>query len=253
MCALGCTGFIWALAYLASSPTTSRSLSLNALQRASLISPQMTLLIFPALVFGYVVPAVSMALPPPQIVTNSFQQLAVVTWNLYPLLVLVILKSLGALAPIFSGQRNEHLRVVRLVSCASLAMSSAVHVGVSAVSISTILFPALFDAKYAPELSPASLFLPPISIAQGSTVGDGVRSFFLWDQAFGYPIVILVMMLQLRTAVITRGLPTSWTKSVGFAVLTSCVAGPGSACLALSWLRDEILFSFEGEAGGKPK
>lgn len=261
MCSIGCTGFVWALAYTASSPTTSRSLSSNALQSASLVPPSMTLLILPALVLGYVVPAVCMALPSPGIVTNNFQQLAVVTWNLFPLLVLVILKFLGAFVPMFSSRRNdrparspqEHLRAVRLVSCASLAISSAVHIGVSAVSISTILFPALFNAKYARELSPASLVLPPISITQGSTVGDGIRSFFLWDQVFGYPVVILVMMLQLRTAVIARGFPTSWLKSLGLVVLTTCVAGPGSACLALSWLRDEILFDFDVEASGSHK
>ena len=84
-------------------------------------------------------------------------------------------------------------------------------------------------------------------------MGDGVRSFLLWVQAFGFPTVILVMILQLRTAVIARGLPTSWMKSVGLAGSTSCVAGSGSACLALSWLRDEILFDFGREASGKHK
>lgn len=258
MCGIGCNGFVWALAYTASSPTTSRSISSNALRSASLVSPPMTLLLLPALALGYVVPAVCMALPSPGIVTNNFQQLAVVTWNLYPLLVLVILNVLGALASPFSGWQidrpaQEHLQVVRLVNCASLAMSSAVHIGVSAVSISTILFPVLFNAKYVQELSPASLLLPPISITQGSTVGDGFRGFCLWDQVFGYPVVILVMMLQLRTAMIARGLPTSWLKSVGLVILISCVAGPGSACLALSWLRDEILFDFNAEASAKQK
>lgn len=255
---MGCTGFLWALAYTASSPTMSKSLSSNALQSASLVSPPMTLLILPALVLGYVIPAICMALPSPGIVTTDSQQLAIVTWNLFPLLVLVILKCFGACSPMLSSTRidrparspQEHLQVVRLVSCASLAMSSAVHIGVSAVSISTVLFPALFNAKYAQELSPASLFLPPTSITQASTVGDGVRSFLLWDQVFGYPVIILIGMLQLRTAVISRGLLTSWMKSLGLVVLTSCVAGPGSACLALSWLRDEILFDSDVEVRG---
>ncbi|KAL9124508.1 MAG: hypothetical protein Q9217_006162 [Psora testacea] len=247
MCALGCTGFVWALAYTSSSPTTSRSLSSNALQSASLLPPQMTLLIFPALIFGYVVPTILMALPSPGIVTNNFQQLAVVVWNLYPMLVLVILKVFTSM---LSGLRNdqsassprEHLRSVRLISCLSLIMSSAVHIGVSAVSTSTALFPTIFTAKYAQELSPGRLILPPLSIFQGGSVGDGVRSFFWWDQVAAYPIVILVMMLELHTAVVARGLPTNRVKSAGMAVMISCIAGPGSACLALSWLRDEILF-----------
>lgn len=221
----------------------------------------MTLLILPALVFGYVIPAVCMALPSPEIVTENFQQLAVVTWNLFPLLVLVIFKFFRTCVPIFSSWRNdqpatsrhEHLRAMRLVSGVSLALSSAVHIGISALSISTVLFPTLFNAKYAHELNPASLILPPISIIQGSTVGDGVRSFLLWDQLFAYPVVMLVGMLQLRTAAIARGHPTSWMKSLGLVFLISCVAGPGSAYLALGWLRDEILFDIDVGADEKHK
>jgi len=221
----------------------------------------MALLIIPALGFGYVLPAVLMALPSPKIVTNNFQQLALVSWNLFPLLVSGLLNFLGATIPVFSRRRNdlpasspqEHLRVVRLVSFASLIVGAAVHVGVITVSISTVLFPALFDAKFLEELSPASMFLPPVTVQRGETVGDGVRSFFLWDQAFGYPVMISVMMVQLRTAVFSRGLSASWATLLGLAVLVTCIAGPGSACLALSWLRDEILFGCDGVASGEHK
>ena len=79
-------------------------------------------------------------------------------------------------------------------------------------------------------------------MSKGETVRDGVRSFFLWDQVFGYSAFMLVMAMQLRTAVVARGLPTNWGKVVGLAVLILVIAGPGSACLALSWLRDEMLF-----------
>lgn len=77
---------------------------------------------------------------------------------------------------------------------------------------------------------------------RGKTVGNGVRSFFLWDQVFEFPIVILVMMLELRIAAVSRGSLFSLPKLLGLSVLITLVAGPGSASLALSWLRDEILF-----------
>jgi hypothetical protein len=106
-CGLGCIAFVWALAYTASSPTTSGSLSSKSLQSVSLVSPQMALLIIPALGFGYVLPAVLMALPSPKIVTNNFQQLALVSWNLFPLLVFGLLNFLGATIPVFSRRRND--------------------------------------------------------------------------------------------------------------------------------------------------
>ncbi|KAM0800658.1 hypothetical protein BDR22DRAFT_908273, partial [Usnea florida] len=259
--ALGCTGFVWALAYTTSSPTTLDARSLSALRSASLVSPLMTLFVLPALCFGYVLPAVLMALPSRKIVTNNFQQMALVSWNLFPLLVFGILKFLGILVPVFSRWRSdrpasspqEHIRLVRLVSFASLVVSTAIHIAVITVSISSVLFPTLFDAEHLGDLSPASIFLRPVSIRRGDTVGDGVRSFFLWDQASGYPIMMIVMILQLRTAATSRGTSTSWVKLFGFAVLISCIAGPGSACLAISWLKDETLFCYDEVTSRKHK
>ncbi len=258
-CAIGCTSFIWALAYTASSPTTSTSISSEALQTASLASPQMILSILPALGFGYALPAVLMALPSAKLVTNGFQQLALVFWNLFPLLVLGFLRTFGMIIPLLTGQPknrpksspDDHLRCVRFVSLISLGLSAALHVAIVTGSISTLLFPALFNPKYVMELGPTSVFLPPISIDQGDSVGAGLRSFFLWDQAAGYLVMIMVMVMQLRTAGVSRGVSTSWAKMIGLAMLISLVAGPGSACLALSWRRDEILFRVEREDGRK--
>ncbi|KAL8835384.1 MAG: hypothetical protein Q9176_006955 [Flavoplaca citrina] len=259
--AIGSTGFLWALAYTASSPTTSTSISFEALQTASLASPQMILSILPALALGYILPAILMALPSPKLVSNDFQQLAVVFWNVFPLLVFGFLRIFGTIIPILTGQPknrsatspDNHLRCVRFVSLTSLMLSADLHVAIVAGSISTLLFPALFNPKYVTELGPASVFLPPISIDRGDSVGAGFRSFFLWDQAAGYPVMIMVMIMQLRTAYMSRGVSTSWAKMIGSAVLISLVAGPGSACLALSWWRDEILFGVEGEDGRKDK
>lgn len=200
-----------------------------------------------------------MALPSPKLVTNDFQQLAVVFWNVFPLLVFGILRILGTIVPMLNGQLKNrsanspdiHLRCVRLVSLTSLLLSAALHVAISAGSISTLLFPTLFNAKYVTELGPASVFLPPVLIDRGNSVGAGFRSFFLWDQAAGYPVMIMVMAMQLRTANVTRGVSTSWAKLIGSAMLISLLAGPGSACLALSWWRDEILFGVEREDGRK--
>ncbi|KAL8886472.1 MAG: hypothetical protein Q9215_005829 [Flavoplaca cf. flavocitrina] len=138
-------------------------------------------------------------------------------------------------------------------SIGNLSRQSSSMRPILAGSISTLLFPALFNPKYVTELGPASVFLPPISIDRGDSVGAGFRSFFLWDQAAGYPVMIMVMIMQLRTAYMSRGVSTSWAKMIGSAVLISLVAGPGSACLALSWWRDEILFGVEGEDGRKDK
>ena len=150
-------------------------------------------LILPAFALGYVLPAVLMALASPGIVSNEFQQLPLVSWNLFPLLVLGLIKLFAAVIPVLSRQPikmsasspQEHVRAVRFISAASLFVSAAVHIGVLAVSFSTRWFPALFEEKHGKDLSLASLSLLPMSISPGETVRHGVRSFFLWDQVAG--------------------------------------------------------------------
>lgn len=257
MFAVAGSGWIWALMYIASSPTASTTISRSALQAASQIPSKLTMLITPAVILGYIFPAVLMGLPSPTITTNNFKQLAVVAWNVYPLIILIILWISASMTGALSHQSadrskvspREHLRAVRWSNSIALGISSVTHISICAVSFSTILFPDLFNTKYTQALRPASIFLPPISINRGNTVGDGVRSFLMWDQICGCSVVILVMLVQLRTATIATGKKSSWIKSIGAATLISCVAGPGSASLAISWWRDEMVFG-DGVADG---
>lgn len=107
MCAIACTGFLWALDYTSSSLTISRSLSVHELRKASVLSPRMTLLIFPGVVLDRMEPVTALALPSPSIVTNNLQQRTVVAWNLYPLIIFQILKTLGSLMQIITSGRND--------------------------------------------------------------------------------------------------------------------------------------------------
>ncbi|KAK2624707.1 hypothetical protein QTJ16_005900 [Diplocarpon rosae] len=248
--ALAGTGWIWALWYCTWAPTLTGSLSREALQAASIISPRMTTLILPSVFLGYVVPAVLMALPSPAVTTNSFQQLALVVWNMYPLLVAMIFAGLGVLARRIPGPpidrraapRPKHLQSVRWLNLISISLGTTLHISISAVSITAMLFPETFQAAYAQAFNPAPLVIPPMSLTRGSTVGSGVRSFIMWDQICGYPVVLLVMLLQLHAAMIAAGTTPRWTRSIAAILLCSLFAGPGSTYLAMSWLRDEIIF-----------
>ncbi len=202
-----------------------------------------------------------MALPSPQIVSNAFQQRVLVLWNLFPLSLFLLLKILGTItsslyplgSPRGAVSPQEHLRSIRIVNSIAMVMSAVVHVGIVTLSISTVIFPVMFNEAYIADFSPRALFAPPVAIGGGETVGDGVRGFFLWDQIAGYPVMMLVMMMQLRAAADSLGVGISWMKMVGMAMGVSCVAGPGSACLALSWLRDEMLFGSGEEGRGEEK
>ncbi|KAJ5736897.1 uncharacterized protein N7483_002022 [Penicillium malachiteum] len=253
--AIGCSGAGWAILYTAASPTTLSSIAPDSLRRASLLSSTSTaVLLLPAIFIGYVLPMVLMGLPSPYFVSNNFQQWTIVIWNAFPIIMYTIiatgerilsLRSSSSSPKIsMSSSQAAHLRVVRLMSIVSVAVGLALHVAVTTISASAALFPALFDSKYVKELTPLSLMTPPLSLAGGDTVGDGIHGFMLWDQIIGFSLVQLVFLSQLRNALrFSNFQHRGWIGLGTVAFLLSFVVGPGTTVIVTSWLRDEILFN----------
>ncbi|KAI1136391.1 hypothetical protein F5Y05DRAFT_107433 [Hypoxylon sp. FL0543] len=243
MGAIGFTGWIWALWFIGSSPLLSSTASPEARRRSAFVNPRLVRAVLPALLVGYAVPAIAMGIPSPRIVSNNFQQWAVVTWNVFPLTVMILFKAFaGTGSP--SDHRQGHdngLRSVRTTYAVALALSFAMHVAIVSLSIITVLFPAIFEPSYRQYLSPSSLFIPPLSVESAKTVGDGIRSFFLWDQVGGYGVVLLVGLLQLRNAAHVTGKQFNWFNAVVFTALASLVLGPGSTSVLINWWHDELL------------
>jgi hypothetical protein len=252
-----------ALWYIASSPLVLKGVQLANIQIASLASPLAILLVIPSLMVGYAGTAVAMGLASPGLISTNSKQLAIVAWNLFPILVSTIhwiLSRLGdsvfgyySTAPDSKGAARSHIRAVRVTNCIALFTSCAFHIAVTSLSITALLFPNLFASEYLSELRPATLFVPPLSFTRGTTVGHGVRSFLLWDQVIGYSVMTLVAVLQLRTVMVAKGMRFSWIKIVIGAVAGALFLGPGSVCLLINWRRDEILFDSNGNLSGKGK
>ncbi|KAK2039671.1 hypothetical protein LZ31DRAFT_558551 [Colletotrichum somersetense] len=258
--AIGCTGWLWALSFLSTSATVvvggggdggSPDRGKAGLLRASSVHDGLSLyLLPPAFLLGYVVPAAAMALPSPEMVSEAFQQYAIAAWNMFPLLVLAAYHAMGAAAKtaasrgFWGGARPaSHLRSIRVVNLLTLIATCACHWSVVGVSLASVLFPSIFAPGYAQELSPGSLALLPITVTQGKTFGDGVRSFMLWDQVFGYSLVGLIILAQVHHAAGACGQATRPSKLALVTLALSIVAGPGSAILIMSWWRDEMVFA----------
>lgn len=251
MTGIGSSGPLWALMYLSFSPTIAQS-SLRNLQQASYVTTNMPLVIILEIVLGYLLPAVAMILPSPTRLSYDSKQTALILWNIFPLLIFTIQTTLAKVVPNLMRARvlktgeeiksRQHLAATRWMYAIALTCSFASHVAILTISFSTVWLPMLWREIYIANLSPARLFMPPVNFSVGQTVGDGVRSFMLWDQVFGYATVGLVMLLQLQNALRSTGRSFYWLGSVLAALLGSIVLGPGSSCLILSWIRDEILF-----------
>jgi hypothetical protein len=249
--AIGATGWIWAISFLSSAATLTAGPAAGekrskkaALRHASaVVDPRVTLVVPFALLIGYVASAVLMALPSPDVVSNSFQQYAIAAWNMFPLLVLAAQSLLTPVARCLPRSTSSHLAAIRIVNSLTLVMTCASHWVFFGLAITSKLFPHVFAPRYVDVFSPKSLFAPPLEIVQSKTFGDGVRSFMLWDQVFGYALVGLVMLLQLQKADVAVGREYKWTRALTATLTLAVVLGPGSAILVVSWIRDELLFS----------
>ncbi|RAK77220.1 uncharacterized protein BO72DRAFT_403972 [Aspergillus fijiensis CBS 313.89] len=266
-CTIGSTGFLWALNYIATSPTVrpSKQINLNTLQHTSTISsfaPLVKHLLFPAIVLSYLVPAALMTLPVARTISNSsnFHQLAIVAWNIYPLLIIASLYTLRPFlkliapadttqtTPATSKKNEAHIHSIRAATIPALLFSTLMHISIVAVSIATALFPTVFQPAYRRELHPTAIFIPPLAIGpQAKSPGDGVRGFLLWDQVAGYSTVMIVVMLELRSAWAAKGWEFRWQRMIPVALGGSLLFGPGSVCLLGSWMRDEVLFGGWGQ------
>ncbi|KAK1580091.1 uncharacterized protein LY79DRAFT_672127 [Colletotrichum navitas] len=261
---IGCAGPLWVLSHLGASNggSVGRMSSLkDSLERAApLSSPHVPFLILAALVMGYAAPASLMLLPSPRVLSADSKQFALVLWNIFPIWVLAALLGLRSVLPLARSSQQQpagsfkdaaavtQLRTNRryianmaLVYAPALIVSVYSHIAVLAATVSTRLFPALFRPEHLASLTPWEVFVPPLSVVAGQTVGDGTRSFMLWDQVFGYGTVGIVMLLRLRSAADAVGRPLGSVKMVTGILLASLVAGPGSACLLACWVSELLL------------
>lgn len=140
---------------------------------------------------------------------------------------------------------EQRLVTIRIVNGVSLFFSLAVHLGLISMSLTTVLFPALWAPQALLALHPASLAIPPVAIVRGATVGDGIRSFFIWDQVFGYAVVILVAVLQLQTVLTAVGRRLNQRQLLAILAGGIILGGPGSTYLGLNWMRDEVVLDSE--------
>lgn len=235
----------YAILYLSRSPFGSGSAFLRRGQ-GFLTPPSATMLLPVSLTLGYILPAVLMALPSPLTVSNGFQQMAVVAWNLFPVILSLVQTTLvtsssmlGLVREVETPSPEQYLSAVRIAYICGLIVGSALHIAVVSLSATTVLFPFLYRAEYVQALTPRALILPRTSWTPVASFGEGVRSFLLWDQVFTYATMLSLAILQLFR-VAPRLVKRVGILRLALIVLgTIVVAGPGSACILLYWAGDE--------------
>lgn len=239
----------YTIVYISVSPLTS-GMSFPQLAEKSLAPPTSTRLLPLSLTASYLAPAIVMALPSPSLVSNGFKQIAVVIWNVFPLLVSFAQRALDAVAAgvgrattttTTKPTAGQHLSAVRFAYMSGLAVSIVTHTSVLSLSLSTVIFRFLFRSEYARALGPRALLVPPVAWTTVSSLGEGVRSFFLWDQVFTYLTMLILGYVQLKTLSRASGASSHFVSMVGLMAMGFVFMGPGSVILIINWARDEEL------------
>ncbi|RYP50672.1 hypothetical protein DL769_010921 [Monosporascus sp. CRB-8-3] len=114
----------------------------------------------------------------------------------------------------------------------------------------------MFAPGYAEKLHPLNLAVPPLAIEKAETPGDGIWSFIVWDQVFGFSFMMLVFLAQLRNAMRASGQlheSLGWAKMSAICLLSSFPVGPGTTVMGVSWARDYVLYGQDKKAARPPR
>lgn len=223
--------------------------------QTALADPNAVRLLPASIALGYVLPLVLMGIPSPSVVSNSFQQLAIAAWNLFPLLIAVAQSSFVTIAS-FRGSprqpfsRSASLKAVRFTYGLTVMFCFASHIVIISFSSCSALFPSIFVPRYASAFRITKVFRLPLSLEQVSSVGEGATQFMQWDMAVGFAAMLSLGSITCMKALMVVG----WyarMRFITFVLTGSLVIGPGTTLSLVNWIRDEHLLATNGKPSEK--
>ena len=246
---------IYSAAHLAISNAALEESSVGGRKTVSLIpvSPQFTpqnlckVKRLPyAIILGYVIPTVLMALP----LSNSvIHQYLVAVWQCYPVLLFILWELFANLPAGYSFRQNEKQKsrecIASQMSALHPAYSLVFHISQFTHMITfIILLSSLFPSTSSQNLGFAAVFIPQncFSVAQMESMAKAALSFFQYDQYVGSTAMFVwVAVLHYRS--VPQLLTSGYWASVYPKVFRSFLkAGPAGVFLTLMWDRDKALF-----------
>ena len=195
-----------------------------------------------------------LCLPSPSVLSLEQKQTWLTIWNVFPVSVTLIYHILSILAgAIFAHPRynamKRTLSSTKSIYAFAFSLATFTHIVSCSISLSSLLFPALFSPGIAEELNPTRVFLPVMS-REHTEWPLGIHRLLQWDNFVGSTSILAWAAVLLSNAYQIRG-----TKSKVPLVLKvfglSITSGYIGAAAILLWERDEVLLSDDGVAGKK--
>lgn len=245
------------IVHLATSPTVSSRVAKNyAVDVPNLLSVPVSLVI------GFVVPSVLLSLPAPSVLSFDQKQTFIAFWQMFPiwfeclqqLFSVVIAKFLpGTSKSPMSPQRANRrtMEALRSVYVFALAIAGVTHISMVMLSMTSILFPALFAPKFRGELDPSNVFLTKSFFASKpiSSIGVGAFQLLQYDDMVG-SIALQLWALALYVKTNKRiSKVHRWTamKVVSALIASTVLFGSCGCAVCFIWARDELVFAERDE------
>jgi len=244
---------LYLIIHLATSPTVSSRVAKNyAADVSNLWSVPVSLVI------GYVLPAVLLSLPAPSVLTFDQKQTFIAFWQMFPIwfeilqhvFSFVFGKLLqGTLKSPTSSHKSDWraMEALRSVYIFVLAIAGVTHVTTVMLSVTSMLFPALFAPQFRGELDPSNVFLTQSFFASKpvSSIGAGAFQLLQYDDMVGsIALQLWAVALYLNTSLRTSKLD-SWTAIKVFSafVASTVLFGSCGCAVCFIWARDELVFA----------
>ena len=185
--------------HLSTSPTVS---SRNAADFAVDIPRMLSLPC--ALGIGFLVPAISLALPAPSILTYDQKQTWLAVWQVFPIWVEISQQSLSQIVPMLwgssppahqnrKGSNIQSLRALRTAYIFALGFAGVTRIATISISLTSKLFPAIFAPEFRGVLDPSNIFLPAslLPSRKMTFVGEGALQLLQYDEICGSLALVL--------------------------------------------------------------
>jgi len=244
---------LYLIIHLATSPTVSSRVAKNyAVDVPNLLSVPISLII------GFVLPSVLLSLPAPSVLSFDQKQTYIAYWQMFPiwfeilqqLFSFVLAKLLQTTLKSSTSPQKQSRRTMealRSVYIFALAIAGVTHVTAVMLSMTSMLFPALFAPQFRGELNPSNVFLTQSFFASKSisSIGAGALQLLQYDDMVGsVALQLWAVALYLNSNSRTSKVD-SWTaiKVVSALVASTVLFGSCGCAVCFIWARDELVFT----------
>ena len=208
--------------------------------------------VLPAMVMGFVLPAVFMSLPAPSVVSFHRKQILMAIWQVFPLWVSILQQGVSFMVKYMQQkefkreiQQKKSIRAMRIMYL-TLLISAAVN------QLSTLQFVAishLFPGLFAPEFRTAwdfgNVFPPKVITAatRMDSVGSGTHMLLQYDEMLGNLSMCLWALVLFTQARTLAPQPLHKIRFSLLCIATPALTGPLGSVVCLVWARDEVIFA----------